>query len=128
MFYNYLFYSIYKFTLKTPRKDDPVFITVFMMILPIGANISAVYLIFEKMLLLPELTDFAMGGLALSTVLINYLVYWRKDRYKQIIEKIESHSMAKRRRWKSIIILYFIMTVILYFTVAYTSDYIASIL
>ena len=128
MFYNYLFYSIYKFTLKTPKKDDPVFMTVFMMILPIGANISAIYLILEKMFSLPELTSFFMGGLALALVTLNYLIFWRKDCYKLIVEEIESSSENSQKKWKTIMILYFLLTTILFFAIAYLKDFIPFII
>ncbi|MDG1477676.1 MAG: hypothetical protein P8Q14_11055 [Vicingaceae bacterium] len=128
MFYNYLFYSIYKFTLKTPKNDDPVFMTIFMMTLPVGANFISLYSTLEKMFQFPELNSFIMGALILSTALLNYLIYWRNDRYFEVIKKIESHSLSKRKKWKTIMILYFIMTIILYFTLSYTSEYIPYIL
>jgi len=102
--------------------------TVFMMILPIGANISAIYLILEKMFSLPELTSFFMGGLALALVTLNYLIFWRKDCYKLIVEEIESSSENSQKKWKTIMILYFLLTTILFFAIAYLKDFIPFII
>ncbi len=135
-FYYHLFYFHYKFTLRTPRKEDALFMSVMILILPIQANflalktflnfsISDIYII--KVIL--EKINFFLGKISVTfdyntlfsiilsflIIICNLLIFARKNRYKKIITNIEKEPQQKRNLWKIIVISYLVITIIAFF-------------
>lgn len=114
MFYNYIFYYLYKIVLKTPSHKDAVFMTIIGMVLPLIINVSLLEEMIEYFLdisIMFSTIHLVVFGIFL--IIINYLLFMHKDRYIKVIDKIESG--VNKVLWNKIMFIYIVLTLGFYF-------------
>lgn len=118
--FNYLYYKLYKASLKSSLRDIPAFMTAVSFGGLISANVLVISAFLAKLDILPFLfsSKEQASGFAFAIIVVTML-YYRKERYRPIIKKYSQENDKERIRGNVIVAIYVALSFLLIFAVAF---------
>ena len=126
--YNFFEIVYYKFNclkLKGQSEDDNAFFTLMLFSLIPLFNMITLLTILEltKVLYLKFTNSYQIIAMATLTMFINYLLFFRKGKYKLSKVKYLNFSKSQRRNMNFYFWIYIILTILSYFAVVFIKAY-----
>ena len=116
----YLYYKIYKATLKGSLKDIPHIAAPIYLGGLIGINILVVYLFLVKIDVVPYVLKKAgFGGVFIAIMIAAAMLYFNKERRELILEKYSDEQEVTRKWGNRIVVIYVVLSFLLIFVVGF---------
>jgi hypothetical protein len=94
---NYLYYKLYQASLKSSLRDIPEFLAPVFLGGLISANILVISAFLAKLDVMPFLfANSKQGGIFALVLIVLSMLYYRKERYKPVLEKYSQESGKQR--------------------------------
>lgn len=118
--FNYLYYKLYRASLKSSLQDIPAFFTAILMGTLLSTNILVITMLLFKLEIIP-LHYSSKNQASISTFLLIALIglYYNKRRRLVIFQEYEKESENKRKRGNMVVTLYVALSFISIFAVAF---------
>ena len=118
--FDYLYYKLYRATLKGSLKDIPQYITPIYLGGLISINISVIYIFLVKINTLPYFfANSKQAGWLFGIIIALAMLYYRSNKCKAILNKYSSESEKSRKTGNIIVAIYVAISVLLIFAVAF---------
>jgi hypothetical protein len=118
--FNYLYYKLYRASLKSSLKDVPHILAPIYFGGLISINILVIYLFLVKIDVLPFLfTNKKQGGIFTALMIVLAMLYYRKAKRTTLIDKYFQESNKERKRGNAMVAVYVVVSFILIFAVAF---------
>lgn len=118
--FNYLYYKLYKASLKSSLYDIANFMTSISLGSLISANILVISGFLSKLIGLPFLFSNSYdGGIFASIIIIFTFLYYSKKRLRLILKKYSQESQKARIKGNIIVSIYVVISFFLIFAVAF---------
>ena len=92
--------------------------TIIAMVLPVGVNLILVKELIEYFLKIEiYFSEIGLGSFAVLLMGLNYFLFMYKNKYQFILERIK--EISNKKKWENIVLLYLIITLVLFFCVPY---------
>lgn len=115
---HYLYYKLYRASLKSSLKDIPEFMTAVSFGGLISINLLILNMLSSKMNILPILfSSPKIGGVFAFIFIVLSMVYFNKIRIKRILDKYSQESNKQRIRGNVIVAIYIGFSFLLIFIV-----------
>jgi hypothetical protein len=117
---NYLYYKLYQASLKSSLRDIPEFLAPVFLGGLISANILVISAFLAKLDVMPFLfANSKQGGIFALVLIVLSMLYYRKERYKPVLEKYSQESGKQRIRGNTVVALYVAISFLSIFIVAF---------
>ena len=118
--FNYLYYKLYRASLKSSLRDIPEFLAPVFLGGLVSANILVISAFLAKLDVLPFLfSSKEKGGAFALVIIVLAMFYYRKERYRSIIKKYSQENDKERIRGNVIVAIYVTLSFLLIFAVAF---------
>lgn len=90
--------------------------TIIVMALPVGVNLILVKELIEYFLKIEiYFSEIGLGSFAVFLMGLNYFLFIHNNKYQFILERIK--EKPNKKKWENIVLLYLIITLVLFFGV-----------
>ena len=118
--FNYLYYKLYKASLKSSLRDIPEFLAPVFLGGLISINILVLSAFLAKLDIVPFLfKNHIHGGIFAFVVIVLTMLYYRKECYQPILKKYSQESENERVRGNIIVAVYVAISFLSIFAVAF---------
>jgi hypothetical protein len=118
--FDYLYYKLYKATLKGSLRDIPQFVTPVFLAGLVSVNLLVINALLAKIDVMPFLSSNRMRAVALTIVLsVLAFVYFKGERSNRLLKKYAAESKSQRIRGNVIVSIYVAVSVLSIFAVGF---------